>query len=274
MKLLVIGNCQARPLSALFSGAVEGVEPLEPVILHLAKEQEAETHFARMQEADLILTQATAASFKPAHLVSADVQARFPGKTRIWPNIFYAGQQPNLKYLTHTTRGRIYGPLDIYHDCDILRAWYLDRLGIDPVPPAEDPEAVHARSIQALRNRESECDVTVSDLIEAHRGERRLFFTFNHPARWLLERMTERLCALQGLVYAPSAPSGREPLGRIAPPSVFDDGETLYQGLPVGSAGPPRRYMPAELRSTAFACYDAQREVLTEIERLRYTPRT
>lgn len=279
LKLLVIGNCQARPLAKLLAGAVEGVEAMEPIIVHLAREADAPRDLVSMAEADLILTQQTAATFKPSHLVSAGIRAAFADKTRVWPNIFYAGQQPDLKYLTHASRGRIDGPLDIYHDCNVLRAWYQDRLRIDPVPPREDPETVHALSLAALAERERDCDVAVSDLIEVNRHDRRLFFTFNHPARWLLDQMAQRLAKGLRLTYnqgAAGAP-GKEPLGRIVPPALFDDNATQFQGLTIDPAsgkpvGPVCRYTPAELRAVAFNCYDRQREALSEVAQLRYTP--
>lgn len=277
MKLLVIGNCQARPLAALLDGAVEVIELMEPIILHLARDADTSRNLASMAKADLILTQHTAPTFNTSHLVAARIRKHFPSKTRVWPNIFYAGQQPNLKYLTHITRGRIDGPLDIYHDSEVLRAWYRDRLGIDPVPPREDPEEVHSRSLSALREREGDCDVAVSDLIEAYRHAMRLFFTFNHPVRWLLEQMAMRLSEGLGLSYVPAPAPCNEPLGRIVPPALFDGDEALFQGLTIDSTNgkpinPSRRYTTPELRDVAFTCYDRQRIALSEAPQLRYTP--
>lgn len=283
MKLLVIGNCQARPLSDILT-ACSALTPLPPIILHLANESDADEDRARMDEADIVLTQLTAPSFDPVHLRTEVIKDTYPDKTRVWPNIFYAGQQPWLRYVTHPDRGRVVSALDVYHDLRLLEAWYLDRTGQNPLPPMPDLEAIHQRSLAALADRELSCDVRVCDLIDTHRHDRRLFFTFNHPTRWLLEAVAMRLAEVIGFEFAPvENDRRREPLGRIMPPSLLSDllkEEALFQGIQRDEnlavlPGPDGliQHDSAGLRAASFTLYDAQRDLLKDVSQLRFTPK-
>ena len=279
MKLLVIGNCQARPVSQLL-GLATGADMLEPIILHLAKPEDTSVHEQRMQEADLIFTQWTQDSFSPRHVASSEVSARYPGKTLIWPNLFYAGQQPWLRYVTHPQLGRILGPLDTYHDLRILGDWYLARTGHNPFA-AISPTDVARKSLDELRRREADCDVIVSELIAEEAERRPLFFSFNHPNLWLLQNLVRRICDRAGLPMQPFVLPAREPLARIVTPSTWHGG---VGGHPIralrlvsGADGALTHGDPAEmdeeqLREISFVWYDAQAEALKEPAALRMTP--
>lgn len=279
MKILVLGNCQARPVSQ-FLGLATGATMLEPVVLHLARPEEEPTHETRMRDADLIVAQATQDAFSPAHVASSGIRARHAGKVLVWPNLFYAGQQPWLRYVTHARLGRILGPLDTYHDLRILGDWYQARTGHNPLPVI-NPDAVTRCALDDLRLREANCDVIVSDLIEAEAHRRPLFFTFNHPANWLLHRLVQRICDRAGLIPRPFTPPEQEPLARIVPPSLWHGPDSSFplQGLlpdlqqsGVHLPDPPERLDMSQLRDWSFACYDRQAEALQDHANLRLTP--
>ena len=281
-KVLVLGNCQARPLSMLLN-RFAGFELLDPIILHLAKEADHAEHEDRIAGADLVLSQLTASVFRPAHLRSEELKKRHPEKTLIWPNLFFAGQQPYLRYLTHATRGRILGPIDATHDMRLLRAWFMDRAGIsfrEDIAAEGYEKAVADRSLNDLRQREASCDLGVTDLIEAEIMTRKLFFTFNHPSIWLLSRMAERILARLEIPGSIDDASLKEPLGTFQPPSSLPrlNAPAPIQGVEVNldtpgqiGVGPKRHYSPEELQQAAFACYDHIREHLHP-EALRLTP--
>lgn len=68
-KLLVIGNCQARPLSKMLE-STGYFDCLEPIILHLAKSSQYKEHLAQIEAADIVLAQNTADNFAVTHLRS------------------------------------------------------------------------------------------------------------------------------------------------------------------------------------------------------------
>lgn len=280
MRIQVIGNCQARPLADLVERAT-GFAAEPPIILHLAKPEDVEPQTQAIAQADLVFAQRTDPAFAMEHLRSTHLKATRPDTVTVWPNVFYGGEHPFLRYVTRAGSGRVFGPLTEYHDLRHLRAWFADRQGVDFMPEIETPDFVRiyaAQSFEALHGREAECDVTIADVIEAE--TRSLFWTFNHPNLWLLTCLCNRILDCAGLPH-PNTDGMREPLNRIQPPFGFDapaePGEP-YQGVEVNlstpgkvALGPVRRYSAAALRDVAFACYDHQADML-DPALLRITP--
>lgn len=279
MKVVVIGNCQARPLGDLMRGHTE-YDVLEPIILHLSKDADKEEQMERIAQADLVLAQATAPVFQPAHLRSDALKQNCTGRVVIWPNVFFVGQHPYLRYLTHAHLGRILGPMDATHDIRLVNAWFESRKGITYNDQLKDPQyeqTVYDTSLRDLQAREASCDVKISDLIEAHFETKRLFFTFNHPSIWLLTRLAERILAHIDETQAIDSSESVEPLGRFRPPWRFGTDAPL-EGLSVdfdanGKAimGAPRKYSQAEFAEATFACYDAIASQM-DVSALRTTP--
>lgn len=257
---------------------------LPPIILHLAKPEEEETHLAAMAEADVILAQNTADSFHLPHLRSTAIKSAYPD-TLIWPNVFYSGQQPFLRYFTHADQGRLMGPLEALHDLRLFARWARDRgvLQSDPIDEAAFAEQVRDMSLLQLQQKEANCDVTITDFITAHRETARLFFTFNHPTRLVLSELANRLTTRLGLEV--DIPPGPEALNRYIVPSLWP-GETAkavdesYRGdgyaledngtvrrLP----GPARTYGATELEQAFYEVYD-HNPAFRDIARLRFTP--
>lgn len=279
MKILVTGNCQARPLGQLLAQHTDH-EVLDPIILHLSDDTQRAAHAERIAQADLVLAQATAAVFEPSHLRSDVLRDTRPGQVLVWPNIFFTGQHPYLRYMTHNRDGRIIGPMEATHDMRIVNAWFEDRRGAPfstAITQAGYEDTVQAASLRDLRAREQTCDVTISDLIEAHFETQRLFFTFNHPSRWLLTRLCERLLDTMGQGQRLPA-EGREPLSQYQPPWRFGPDAPL-QGRQVDTSvpgkvtlGPVRPYTYAQYQTAAFACYDHMAHLMVPDD-IRVTPR-
>ena len=282
MKIYVIGNCQARPVAQILKVGA-GVETLGSAILHLARPEDEARDVAAMGEADLILAQRTHATFKPGHLATPAILAEHHAKTLVWPNLFYAGQQPFLRYVTSTKHGRVNGPLEAYHDLRILRRWAKarGRALIEAFDEADIERTGHEASLNELRARESECAAGVSDLIEAHHRDRRLFLTFNHPTRWLMEQLCARLCAVAGLPFRALATPAPEPLGRIIAPSIWQSwpgqatplrGPTVtFDAGPAIGLGAMRFYAADELEPLFNQTYDHLQDWL-EPGLIRLTP--
>jgi hypothetical protein len=279
MKVLVIGNCQARQLGNLIAKYTHH-DVLEPIILQLSKEAEAQEHQERIAQADLVLAQATAPGFLPAHLRSDLLKQTGTSRVLVWPNVFFVGQHPYLRYLTHSQFGRVLGPMEATHDMRIVNAWFQSRKGetFNPrLAEAGYEQWVYDTSIRELRGREEQCDVIISDLIETHFQTQRLFFTFNHPSLWLLTRLAERILTAAGEDHAIDPADMKEPLSLFQPPWRFMD-DTPLQGLTVDlgvaekvTLGKVRAYTQADFEEAAFACYDHLAAQM-EVSALRTTP--
>ena len=104
MKAVVVANCQARPISWLLPQMHPALQMLEPVVVHLAQDSDAAEHAVRFDQSDVIFAQRTSPNFKPQHLTTDKLRSVYGDKVITWPNIFYLGQQPYLRYLTHAKR--------------------------------------------------------------------------------------------------------------------------------------------------------------------------
>ncbi len=281
MKVLVIGNCQARPLGNLIAKYTNH-DVTEPIILHLSKDAEAQEHQDRIAQADLVLAQATAPGFRPGHLRSDLLKqtgsgsgaGTGSGRVVVWPNVFFAGQHPYLRYLTHSQFGRVLGPMEATHDIRLLDVWFQSRKGVTFNPALSEAgceQRVYDTSLRELRAREQNCDVIISDLVETHFETQRLFFTFNHPSLWLLTRLAERILATVGETQVIDSSDMKEPLNLFRPPWRFMD-ESPLQGLAVDlstegkvTLGKACAYSQADFEEMAFACYDHIRDQLARI---------
>lgn len=263
---------------------VPGVQCLTPIILHLAKLSDETAHRAAMSEADVILTQNTADSFRVSYLRSSNIKAIYPN-TLVWPNVFYSGQQPFLRYFTHPDQGRMMGPLEALHDLRLFSQWGLERGVFTSASIDEHAFAAQVKkvSLSQLRIRESDCDVSISDFIQHRLCTDKLFFTFNHPTRLVLAELATRITKKLNLETVDSL--GEESLNRYIVPSLWPTDrcggtENVYQGdnyqLREGGMverlqGPPREYSPTELTNAFFEVYDHNLAFL-QPEAIRFTP--
>ena len=284
MQVQVIANCQARPISTLLSKKATDIKTQDPIILHLSKPEERDAHLAQIEKADVVFAQLTSDAFQPQHLSSKELKERFGDKVVIWPNIFYVGQQPYLRYFTHPQLGRLMGPLEALHDIRLYKSWkdtgYVngDVLG--------DYDAgfltgVRATSLAELVGKEAKCDVIISDFITQHEDDAKLFLTFNHPSNLVLSQMADRLLDHIGQSdVSCQDDTPHELLGRYLVPSVWGGSEAKYQGEKFmideyqnvqRVPGPAHSYSRSELCAAFQKIYDAN-EIYQTMEQVRMTP--
>lgn len=263
MKIIVTGNCQAGPLSTILS-LIPGAVVDDPIILHLAKKEDEAEHRSRLDAADVIIAQLTWDGFEPAHLRSKALRQRQDKTVLVWPNVFYAGQQPFLRYITVPGKGKLAGPLEFYHDIRVFDAWLKDRGGQISYSGYAGAAPTSARaSLDALAERKAQCDAGVADLIS---GEKRpLFFTFNHPTTFLLCRLAERLGAALGRLVQFDESVFGEMLNRYIAPSswTLPGAAPAYKGLGVTfeageriKLGGRAYYQGGEMHVLFRQCYD------------------
>ena len=226
-RIAIVGNCQARPLAEMLARAVKGLDLPEPIIIHLARPEEAAAHHALLDSADHVLTQLVADNYPVEHLRTELLRARFGERLTVWPNVFFRGQNPDLVYVTHAS-GRLVSPMGHYHSRAVYTAWRegvpLDALREEDYAsrsrePAEFLSAVE-RSFEDLRTRERETDVGIADEIARRWRSEPLFHTFNHPSATLLAELSRRVAARLGLSLAGEASleSAPDRLGTVRPP--------------------------------------------------------
>jgi hypothetical protein len=285
--VLVIGNCQARPISTMLA-TNDDLNVLEPIVLQIAKPEDKQEHLDKMQQADFILTQKTDKTFHLAHLRSDEVKATYPNAF-IWPNVFYGGQQPFLRYFTLKAGGRMFGPLEAMHDLRIYAKWAKLR-GVEmPDLQLDDPDYVkliQEVSLAELRAREAGSDFIISDYIVENQANERLFLTFNHPTRQVLAVLVQRMAEAMKIGALPETIyEGHEPLGRYRTPSSWPatagaSDISAYQGdtYELAEAGGvnrlqtrPKPYSEEELEAAYFEIYDHNPDY-RDLTAMRLTP--
>jgi len=263
MRAIVIANCQAQPISDLIKGMQPSLQVADPIILHLAVAADADRHHEELTRAVYIFAQLTSDAFKPDHLSTQSLRSAFSGKVIVWPNIFYAGQQPFLRYFTHPEGGRMLGPCEAMYDLRWYRTWlHTGRVEPEAVLQA-DPKLVAQtarESLAALRKRDALADVAIADLIDEDPRSVPIIYTFNHPRSILLAEVANRLLEKAGFrADAPPYMGSREPLGRYRVPGI-DTAEQMYgDPWPTANGGrQPRSYSMTDLAAAFQALYDAE----------------
>lgn len=275
MRAVVVANCQARPISELLKQMLPALLIDKPIILHLARPADIEHDLEALNRADFIFAQLTSEKFKPDHLATTQLRAAFPGKVIVWPNIFYAGQQPFLRYFTHPEGSRMLGPCEAMHDLRLYRSWLQSGkvdpeavLHADPVLVAETARV----SLATLRGRDALADVAVADLIDQDPSAVPTFFTFNHPRQALLAQVARRLLEKAGLGCDwPPAPPRGEPLGRYRVPGIGNAEQMQGDQWPADGTRQARIYALPELVDTFQGVYDADPR-FRDHTRIRFTP--
>src|SRR5262249_53693050 len=153
---------------------------------HLAREADTVRLEQAAAKSDFIFAQLVQPAY-PVQLVrSSALKERYGERVLLWPNIFFKGQTPDLCYVTATSGARVLGPLGEYHSRPIINAW-REGLTVEmaslrltggqvELMALDDLVAI---SLQELRQRELQCAVGITDIIEEHWRSRRCFFTFN-----------------------------------------------------------------------------------------------
>jgi hypothetical protein len=297
MHIAVVGNCQARPIAALTKALAPTVAEYHVIVVHLSTKDGVKDDYALLDKSDLILAQFVTDQYIAGHLATSRLKNRYNGRVITWPNIFFRGQMPDLAYASvnsadnHFGR-KLLGPLRDYHHRGIFEAWHaglsvsecLAYMADCPTSFQEKILSIGERSLEELRRREAPLDTAISDLIAMEWRRRRLFFTFNHPAAYLLLAMAKRLLLLAGLEISDETSSKREPLDLVIPP-VFER-DVVFFGSALGNSGTSRGaellidenkvqqgvtrfYTHLELIETSFRAYDAQ---LSREDKVAFSP--
>lgn len=225
MKVLVVGNCQARPLSLLLDLMVPDATVLEPVVVQLVRPRDEAPVLSRMAEADVILAQLVGPAYRAECVRTNVLKDRFGDRVHSWVNLYWRGQNPELVYKRELSSPLL--PLGDYHIEAVYEGWsqgadaarVAARLA-DRDWNAERYGNVGQASLHELAERERLADAQITDVIASAGSSRRLFFTMNHPTLELLSLYAVRLLRAIGVTPACQPPPGAmpEPLNPVVPP--------------------------------------------------------
>ncbi len=276
--VVVLGNCQAQMLESLIGHVSRdvNVRRLRPVFE--LTEQDRPGVIAAFEQADHIFAQRVSEDYHLPWARPEFLRENFPHKTLIWPNLYFDGYFPDAQYIYRAPYGKVQGPLDDYHLRRVFEGHKVGRTvasAVDSIVRGDPRIDAHAfeKSFEQLILREKEVDVPISDFIQSEVGQRRSFYTPNHPFNFLLVEMARRLAERADLPFdlerAATFPYALDQIYLASYPAIrkaysvsFEDSES-YRGRVVEDVTPdairlgaPRQYTPVELVEAFYRLYD------------------
>lgn len=283
MRLAIIGNCQAEALRSILYNADSPFEIVNLPEYHTMTPADAASVIDLLDSADLVMAQRVSPDFRIEEVRSPNLRERLGEKCILWPNIYFDGYFPGLRYVYGSDSRKLTGPLGDYHFEQILGCWLQ---GLEPEAAAEhlaspdgwawclgDPAEA---SLQRLQQRETDCHVGISDHIARNFASRKLMYAMNHPRNSVLLEMLDRMLTYAGIEngYRLSAAHQIERLAHIDIPTLpryfttqgIQAGcEMFFDGFgkPYGEAHPTsQRYSPIELVEAFYRLYQDNRSLL------------
>lgn len=205
INVVVVGNCQARPLAKILESLNPKVKVTATAIVHLLKSEQFAEYQQAFEEADLIVSQLVKDNYPCEFVRTNFLKQRYGDKVLSIVNLYFTGYTPDWFYIRLPERGPLRGPMGDYHNRTILRSWQQGEPEELAAQRLEDPEynrrylSELESSFDQLKDRERMVDVKVSDVIETNFKKSRMFFTFNHPNMFLLRKYAERILKRAGV---------------------------------------------------------------------------
>ena len=189
MKVLVYGNCQARPIGHFLNQAAPDYEIIEVAAVHTINRNKLDVLYEKFEAADVVLSQPIGSGFGD---ISTDILQKKFSKIDwfFFPSIYFGGHFPYLQYL-RKENGTLLGPLKEYHDKRIIKG-FLSQLSIENClnflleENANYCAEFRIKSIEESIGRESNLDIKVMDKVLELEKHERVFHTFNHPSNKIL----------------------------------------------------------------------------------------
>jgi len=202
MKVAILGNCQAQAMQAWLSVDAPSVEVVHCQATYLMTPEDREQVLSVYRDVDYIFLQRVNENFQAEYLRPSFMKENFADKYVSWPNIYFDGYFPGIRYL-YGDAGKVTGPLSDYHFDFMLEAYKAGRPAAEVAEIVEGeildlyPNAVR-RSLVNLAAREEGLDLRISDYIAQRMGGQQMLYAMNHPVDELLREMLERLLGAVG----------------------------------------------------------------------------
>lgn len=121
-------------------------------------------------------------------------------------------------------KGRFKGPLDDYHHLKIILNW-IEKKYKNINKNLFDSDYIHRISKQSLNDlelKEEHCDIKISEDIHKNINNELLFFSFNHPSAFLLNKIYKKILKEISLPFKEvKFKSKSEPLSTYIMPSIW-----------------------------------------------------
>lgn len=210
--IVVIGNCQAEPLSKIICSKNRFINSIKVITAHLYRHEDA--IYRTLDRADFILTQPLADKFPG--IATQALKSRYGSKVITFLNLHFNGFHSDWTYLNLNPAKRLHGPMGEYHNVSIIESFQAGLSEDEALERFESCEYNQSRfghaaaqSLNELRQREASVDIKMTDFIEqAYLNKQCNFHTFNHPNTATLNEEANRILKYLNLPYEDSTPIG------------------------------------------------------------------
>jgi len=226
IKVVVIGNCQARPIATLLEQMGVKVEVIKIAIVHLLSNEQKNEYEHFFKDADFIIAQVIADNYPCSFVTTKYLKVHYPGKVINIVNLYFSGYMPELRYIRLNGKGTLRGPLADYHNQTIYDCWkekqtqqYTHARLEDSVFNKNKYGLLFEKSLSELSCREGATDIRIVNFIKNNLHIQKLFFTFNHPSLNLLIEYVKEILVFIDIKYTLQPVSCiKEPLGQFTAP--------------------------------------------------------
>lgn len=208
-KCLLYGNCQIEPLRKILEKSSDFTKKyqfidLKPV--HLLTENDAINLEVKIAETDLFIHQVVSDDYQGIKQFGTNYLRNCLKKTAkaiAIPGAYFTGYHPAMINFKDGDGNKITKPCD-YHDVNLLYLFDQGKTVTEAIEIIEQVDFYQAEyvldnfktTLQELRDRETELDITISDFIEQNYQKEKLFHTFNHPGVAVLSYLADRILEL------------------------------------------------------------------------------
>lgn len=236
IKIVVIGNCQARPIAQILSLLNSNIEITTVAIVHLLKSEDKKDYWSFFDQADLIITQQIADNYPCTFVQTNFLKSYYLHKMITIINLYYLGYTPDLMYIRNTAKGTLKSPLGEYHNKTFLEAFRKGLTVQEAMQNYSDYEynkrqysGIAEQSLAELKKRELHSDISITDFMEERMFKERLFFVFNHPSKKLLFELAKRVLIARKIPIEAKfiINNYKEPLDKIIVPINVYESEKL-----------------------------------------------
>lgn len=221
-KVIILANCQARPIAKYITELSEECEVIEIGIVHLLNDEQKEYFHKKFDEADFIVAQQVSSNYPCQFVTTKSLLEKYSSKVISIVNLYFSGYNPELRYVRIPGQGTLKGPLGDYHIETFIDCWKKGLSVADTVQLYNNIDYHNKiyknsidNSLKELRKREAETELNISDYIQENLSKKKLFHTMNHPSEALLVKYSEMILERIGVDYKKSQPdvSMKESLG-------------------------------------------------------------
>jgi len=123
IKVVVVGNCQARPLAKLLESLNPRITVTTTAIVHLLKNEQWDEYRQAFEEADLIVSQLVFDTYPCEFVRTNYLKECYGEKVVSIVNLYFTGYTPDWFYIRIPGKGTLRGPMGDYHNRTIMKSW-------------------------------------------------------------------------------------------------------------------------------------------------------